>query len=73
MALWVPLAKTLTFSTVKNKYKRTSQYVKAVLAEARGTAAWARWKTGTRGNLNVEVDVAAITLVRPLTAGGAIK
>lgn len=73
MATWVTFPKALTFSAVKNKYKRTSQFLKAVRVEALGSASWARRKTSTRGESNLEVDVTAIPLVRPMRPSGSLK
>jgi hypothetical protein len=77
MATWVSLPRAKTFPAVTSRiaYKKVNQFRKAVKAEAAGSAVWARRKTGfaVSNDANLEVDVAAITGVRPLFKDGAKK
>jgi hypothetical protein len=76
MAVWksFPRAKTFPAITSRPAYKQPAAFRKAVKAEAAGSAAWARRKTGFgSGDANLEVDVEAITGVRPLFPDGRLK
>lgn len=76
MATWVSLPRAKTFPAVTSRiaYKKVNKFRKDVKAEAAGSAVWARRKTSfTAGDANLEVDVAAITGVRPLFKDGAKK
>lgn len=78
MATWVSFVKVDSWLNVSRKYKRIGQFMKAVKAEAVGTAAWAR-RVGVpianlpKGDAGWQVDVEAIPLVRPLRPSGALK
>jgi hypothetical protein len=77
MATWVNFEKVADFSAVQNKYKRVAQFLKAVRAEAYGSAVWAKRRgpdaTEPQGRSDWQVDIRAIPLVRPLNVGGAIR
>ena len=76
MAVWVSFPRAKTFPAIKSRiaYKKSGQFRKAVKAEAAGSAVWARRKTNFKsGDSNLEVDVEAITGVRPLFKDGAKK
>lgn len=69
MALWVSFVKARRFPAVQSEewYKGAGSFRRAVKAEAAGSAAWARRKTGFgSGDANLEVDVTAITGVVPV-------
>lgn len=78
MAVWISFVKASKFPAVQSeeKYKAVGSFFRAVKAEALGSAAWARRKTGF-GGLNkatLEVDIEAITGVVPvLFPGGRRK
>ncbi len=76
MAVWKSFPRALKFPAVKSRpaYKANASFRDAVKAEAAGSAVWARRKTGfAAGDANLEVDVEAITGVRPLFPDGAKK
>lgn len=75
MARWVSFVKAQAFPAVKNKYKTTGGFRRAVKAEANGAKVWARRRTTATlpyGDADWQVDVAAIPKVRPLTAQGVV-
>lgn len=72
MAVWAKFASVRRFAEVRDLYG-DPEFRNAVIAEARGTATWARYGAGTtKGDLDIQVDVTAIPLVRPLTVDGHI-
>jgi hypothetical protein len=77
MAVWVSFPRVRTFPAVSSgiAYKRNASFRNAVKAEASGSAAWARRKTGfaVSNDAYLEVDVEAITGVRPMFADGGLK
>lgn len=77
MAVWKSFPRVATFPAVTSRsaYKRISALRKAVKAEAAGSAVWARRKTdfAVSSDANLEVDVEAITGVRPLFPDGGLK
>lgn len=75
MATWVTWVKARRFPPIIKKYQKTRQFFKAVIAEANGSAVWARWKPTLQKGTDavLQVDAAAIPNVRPLTDTGHIK
>jgi hypothetical protein len=77
MALWVSFVKVRRMPAVlsEQKYKTIQSFRRAVKAEAAGSAAWARRKTGFGGfnDASLEVDVTAITGVVPALRNGGQK
>lgn len=74
MAVWVSFVKVRRFPAVlsETQYKTIQGFRKAVKAEAAGSAAWARRKTGFGGfnDATLEVDVEAIPGVVPILFPG---
>ena len=73
MATWVKYPRARLFPKVKNAYRRTGQFLRAVNAEVHGSAVWARRQstaTESQGPANWDVDVEAITGVQSLYATG---
>lgn len=77
MARWVSFVKVRQYPAVlsETKYKTIQGFRRAVKAEAAGSAAWARRKTGHGGfnDATLEVDVTAITGVVPALFFGGQK
>ena len=75
MATWITYPKVEKFPAVLRQYKRPRQFYDAVRAEVLGSAVWARRSTATVPNAPAcwQVNVEAITGVRPLTAAGTLK
>ena len=76
MATWVEYAMVRRFPAVLNKYKTNGKFKKDVMAEIAATATWARRALPTtlpKGDLEWQIDVTAIPLVRPLFPGGKLK
>ena len=75
MARWVDFLTAQTFSAVKNKYKQTGSFGRAVRAQVFGAKSWGRRNpliAAPAGPAQWEVDVAAIPRVRPLTVTGVV-
>lgn len=73
---WVNAIKANRYPAVRNKYKTIGGFLKAVKAEAEGSAVWARRRctsTEPLSNANWQVNLDAITNVRPMWSGGALK
>ena len=73
MATWVKFPRAGLFPKVKNAYRRTGQFLRAVSAEVYGSAVWARRRstaTESQGPANWEVDVEAITGVQSMYVTG---
>lgn len=75
MALWKNWVKTRRFPNIIKHYQKARLFYKAVLAEANGSAVWARWAPGEPkgGDANLQVDVLAVPKVLPMTGSGKIK
>jgi len=71
---FVSVAKAMKFPAVKKKYRTTSGFLKAVRAQAKGAASWAK-RPGTISNVSqksnsVKINTAAIPGVPALKSSG---